>query len=138
MKYLGLALLILAICCVSVQAADVILITDKDNPVSSLSEKDVKQIFLGKKTSWDDGSTIIAFTQTNPQVTELFAQKYLRKSFQQFNLYWKKAIFTGKGTPLHELSDSTKMKQFIAAQNGSLGYILDSELDETVKKIEIN
>lgn len=137
MKRFILAISILILSCSYAQAADIILITNNDNPVSSLSEKDVKQIFLGKKTSWDNGAAIHAFTQKDQQNTELFTQKYLKKSSQQFSMYWKKAIFTGKGTPLPEVTNDPDMKKIIAAQKGSLGYILDSELDNSVKRVEI-
>lgn len=124
-------------CCTAGYAADVILITNKANPVSSLAAADVKNIFLGKKTSWDGGSKVTAFTQKNDAVTDDFTKQYVSKSSQQFYMYWRKAIFTGKGTPLVEVEDSGRMKKIVAAERGSIGYILATELDDSVKQLNV-
>jgi ABC-type phosphate transport system substrate-binding protein len=124
-------------CCTAGYAADIILITNKSNPVSSVSAADVKKIFLGKKTSWDDGSKVVAFTQKDDAVTDPFAKQYVKKSSQQFYMYWRKAVFTGKGTPLVEVNNSAEMKKIIAAKAGTLGYILATELDDTVKSLAV-
>lgn len=138
MKRISILIAIMILfCCTVGYAADVILITNKSNKVSSLSVADAKNIFLGKKTSWSDSSKVTAFTQKNSAVTNLFAKQFVRKSSQQFYMYWRKAVFTGKGTPLVEVDDSEQMKKIVASKEGSLGYILATELDDTVKKVDV-
>ena len=119
-------------------ADQIVLITNKANPVSVVSARDAKNIFLGKKSKWDHGATIMSYTQADEGVTEAFAQQYMSQSAKQFSLYWRKAIFTGTGTPPAQVSDSASMKQMIAANAGSLGYILESELDDTVSVVKVN
>jgi ABC-type phosphate transport system substrate-binding protein len=124
-------------CCTAGYAADVILITNKSNPVSSLSATDAKNMFLGKKTSWSDGSSVTAFTQKDDAVTDVFAKEFVKKSSQQFYMFWRKAVFTGKGTPPVEVENSEQMKKIVASKNGAVGYILESELDGSVKKLSV-
>ncbi len=94
-------------------------------------------MFLGKKSSWSDGSTVTAFTQKDAAVSDLFAKKFVKKSSQQFYMFWRKAVFTGKGTPPVEVENSEQMKKIVASKSGAVGYIMDSELDESVKKLAV-
>ena len=136
MKRISLLIaLMILFCCTAGYAADVILITNKSNPVSSLSATDAKNMFLGKKSSWSDGSTVTPFTQKDADLTNPFARKFVKKSSQQFYMFWRKAVFTGKGTPPVEVESSEQMKKIVAAKNGAIGYILESELDDSVKKL---
>ena len=139
MKRLCILVIFMVLFCFTVgYAAEVVLITDKSNPVSALAASDAKNIFLGKKTSWSNGSVVTPFTQKNTAVTEPFAKQYVKKSSQQFYMFWRKAVFTGKGTPPVEVADSSQMKKIVASKEGSLGYILATELDDTVKKLDVN
>jgi ABC-type phosphate transport system substrate-binding protein len=138
MKRISLLIaLMILFCCTAGYAVDVILITNKTNPTSSLSATDAKNIFLGKKTSWEDGSKVTAFTQKDDAATEPFAKEFVKKSSQQFYMYWRKAVFTGKGTPLVEVDNSAQMKKIVASKDGAIGYILASELDDSVKKLNV-
>ncbi|MDG5467320.1 phosphate ABC transporter substrate-binding protein [Deltaproteobacteria bacterium IMCC39524] len=138
MKRISLLIaLMILFCCTAGYAADVILITNKLNPVSSLTATDAKNMFLGKKTGWSDGSTVTPFTQKDSAVTDPFAKKFVKKSSQQFYMFWRKAVFTGKGTPPVEVENSEQMKKIVAAKNGAVGYILKSELDDSVKKLSV-
>ena len=132
-----MALMIL-FCCTVGYAADVILITNKSNPVSSVSTTDAKNMFLGKKSRWSDGSAVTAFTQKDVAVTDSFAKNFVKKSSQQFYMHWRKAVFTGKGTPPVEVENSEQMKKIVASKTGAVGYILSSELDDSVKKLDVN
>jgi len=118
-------------------AAEVILITNPGNSISTISTQDAKNIYLGKKSTWNDGSRVIAYTQENAEITGQFTKTFIKKTAQQFNLYWRKAIFTGKGTPPNEVENSDQMKNRVAGGNGTIGYILASELDSSVKKLQV-
>ena len=119
-------------------AADYILITDNSNPVTTLSAKEVKNIYLGKKSVWSDGSHITVFTQTVSNVNRPFMKEMVRKTPQQFSTYWKKSLFTGTGLPPKDYSSDDAIKAAVAAKPGAIGYIQASSLDDTVKQLEIN
>ena len=139
MKYIT-AILVFALLSVSgvALAADYVLITDNSNPVTTLSAKDVKNIYLGKKSVWSDGSHITVFTQTVSSVNSAFMKEMARKTPQQYSTYWKKSLFTGTGLPPKDYSSDDATKAAVAAKPGSIGYIQASSLDDTVKKLEIN
>jgi ABC-type phosphate transport system substrate-binding protein len=119
-------------------AGDYILITDNSNPVTTISAKDVKNVYLGKKTVWSDGSHITVFTQTSSSVNKAFMKEMARKTPQQYATYWKKSLFTGTGLPPKDFTSDESIKAAVAAKPGSIGYIQASALDDTVKQLDIN
>jgi ABC-type phosphate transport system substrate-binding protein len=129
--------IVLAFIATAASAAEVAVIANPGNPVAVLSEQDAKNIYLGKKTTWSDGTPVVIYTQANPAVTEAFAQAVLKKSAQQFELHWRKALFTGQGTPPQEVKDSEQMKKQVAAQRGAIGYVLAAEVDGSVKRLSV-
>lgn len=140
MKYLKILFLILMFSGVTASAfaADFALVVNKNNTLTSLSENDAKQIYLGKKTSWSNGQTIVLYVQHDEAVTRSFVDSVTKKTVQQFYIYWKKALFTGTGTPPIELKDDAEMKKFIAADPRGIGYISRDALDGSVKEVKLH
>ena len=92
MRYLTVVL-VLALLFVSsaALAADYVVITNDSNPVTALSAKDVKNYYLGKQTSWSDGSKVVVYTQAGSPVNKDFMKQMVRKTPQQYATYWKKS-----------------------------------------------
>lgn len=122
----------------SALAADYILIVNKANTTVSVSSKDAKKIYLGKKSSWDDGGRIVLYSQQSPELTKAFTEGVVKKSPQQFMVFWKKALFTGTGKPPVEVSSDAEMKKVVAQNPNGIGYINASALDDSVKQLQIN
>lgn len=140
MKSFNILFLSLLLCglATSAFAADFALVVNKSNPLSSLSANDAKQMYLGKKTSWSNGQTIVLYSQYDEKVTQAFVDVVVKKTVQQFQIYWKKALFTGTGTPPIELKNDVEVKKFIAADPRGIGYISRAALDDSVKEIKLN
>jgi len=119
-------------------AADFIVITNKSNPATVISQNDVKNYYLGKKTSWSDGSRVVVFTQNSASMNQDFMKQMIRKSPQQYSTYWKKSLFTGTGLPPNDFTSDDAIKKAVAAQAGAIGYISASALDDSVKQLDIN
>jgi len=119
-------------------AADYVLVVNKGNVVSTMNPKDAKNVFLGKKSSWDNGERIVLYSQQDANLTESFTEGVVKKSPQQFSVFWKKALFTGTGKPPVEVADETQMKQAIASDPKGIGYISAAALDDSVKQLVIN
>ena len=119
-------------------ATDYVLITDNSNPVTMISAKEVKNVYLGKKSVWSDGSHITVFTQISSPVNKIFMKEMARKTPQQYSTYWKKSLFTGTGLPPKDFSSDDAVKAAVAAKPGAIGYISVSALDDSVKQLEIN
>ena len=118
-------------------AEEVVLIVNSDSAITSISARDAMNIYLGKKSSWSNGTTVVPFSHGDDAITGTFARTYVKKSAQQLDLYWRKLVFTGKGTPPEKFSDSKLMKRAVASRRGAIGYILKSELDGSVTQLNV-
>jgi ABC-type phosphate transport system substrate-binding protein len=106
-------------------AADFIVVVHAENALFSMTEQDIKQIFLGKKT------------QEDTHAHAGFTQEILGKTPQQFMIYWKKMLFTGKGLLPRSVKTDAEVKAFVASNPDAIGYISPAALDNSVKKLEV-
>lgn len=108
------------------------------NPANanSLDTDTIVKIYLGKTKSFPDGKT--AIPTDIPGGTPLrvdYISKVVKKSESQFKSYWASIIFTGKGVPPQILPDTKAVKDLVARNPDSIGYIDASEVDATVKVV---
>jgi ABC-type phosphate transport system substrate-binding protein len=118
-------------------AADFVLVLNKNNPQPHLSENEAKNIFLGKMTTWNNGVPITMVTQENPDVHEFFVRTIVKKTGPQYTTYWKKALFTGTGTPPLVLKNDAEVKAFVAANAGGIGYVAAHSVDASVRVLDV-
>ncbi len=138
LKFFIFALLLLLLDHAKVEAADFVVVVNKDNPVESLDRSVVKHIFLGKKTFWDDGQHIDVFLQPDSDLHTSFALEILHKSPNQLLMHWKHILFSGTGIPPRHYPDNNSMKEAIAVNPQAIGYIDAQQLDSTIKKIPLH
>jgi len=118
------------------QAADVVIIGNKDIPESSLSKTDIQNIFLGKKTKL--GSTKIAFViLKSGDVHENFLKVYLSRTPAQYKKYWKKIVFTGKGKAPKSLKTEEALVEHVKNTEGAIGYI-GSDTAQNIESDSLN
>jgi ABC-type phosphate transport system substrate-binding protein len=100
----------------------VVVIAHTSVPVDMLSQKEVRRIFLGRKTTWENKTTIRFATLKQGTVHEAFLRRYVKKTPRQFNNYWKKLIFTGKARASPTFDTPEDLIQYVAKTQGALGY----------------
>lgn len=132
---LGTVLLLMSVVCF---AGDFIIIANKSVGESLISKADVKNIFLGKKSTWSDGSAINAVILKGGDVHISFLKTAVKKSKSQFNTFWKKAIFTGTGTPPQKFDNEKAMLDYVAKTPGAIGYVSANMIDDRVNIIKLN
>lgn len=118
-----LALLAILFSPVFSMAEDVLIIAHKGVADSSLDGDDIKQIFLGQKTTWSDSSKIIFVVQDRTKAGDAFLKKYLQKTATQYDTYWKKQVFTGKGRAPYSFSSNQELVDFVSRTPGAIGYV---------------
>ena len=117
-------------------AGNVVVISNSSVPENTLNSKDLSSIYLGKKSTWSDGSKIV-FVVLKDDACASFYKDYVGKSESQFNTYWKKQVFTGKGKPPREFDSAKEMVDFVAATKGAIGYVPAGTGISKVKNITI-
>ena len=114
--------------------ADVVVVVHKDNPITELSQLDVKRIFLGKSKSFSTGAKAIPIDQINTsKIRHEMYKKIIKKSTSQLKAYWSKLVFTGKGSPPLIVDSDLDVLHLVAANPNMIGYMDSSKVDDTVK-----
>jgi ABC-type phosphate transport system substrate-binding protein len=114
--------------------AGVAVVANPANGESKLSAKDIKRLFLGKKSTFPGGSRAIVIDQAEGSATRnYFYKKIVKKKPAQLKAYWSKKIFSGKGAPPPSLANDNEVKSWVNQNPEGLGYIDSSAVDGSVK-----
>lgn len=119
------------------ESSDVLVIANNSVAQADISAKDLGNIFLGKKKSWDGGGKIVPVTLQSGPTHESFMKAYAKKSASQFSTFWKQAIFTGQGIPPKSLNSEEEIVKFVAENAGAIGYISASTAHDGVKVLAV-
>ncbi len=117
---------------------DVVIIANKDVPTSSISGKDLKKIFLAKKTEWDNGSNLGFVTLAGGDIHKVFLKRYLSKSSSQFRRYYRTLVFTGKGKAPLSFSSEGEVVGYVTSTGGSIGYVSAGTSTGSAKVLNVN
>ena len=120
---LPLGMLFLAVPAAADEHPGVVLIAHPDVPDATCSEKNVQRIFLGKKTRWTGGVRIVPVMLRDGETHEAFVDGLLDRSVAKFEIYWKQAVFTGKGIPPRAFDDEGELMAYVAHTPGAVGYV---------------
>jgi hypothetical protein len=138
-KTVFLALLISVMLCLAstTSFAEILIIANQNVHENSLSNEEVKQIFLGKTVKWGDGSGI-QFAVLKGDFHKTFLKEYIKRSSSQYNNHWKMMVFTGKGMKPTAFETEKEMVQYIAETDGAVGYVSQRTEIGNVKTIDVN
>ncbi len=114
------------------------IIVHKDNPVTSLTLPDLQRIFRKQTRMWPSGESVVPvdWDSTNP-LREEFSDKVMRHSIREMADFWVQQNITQGLTPPTTLRSTRAILRFVASVPGAIAYVPASELDETVKRIDI-
>lgn len=124
------------LCIVTIAKADIAVIVHPSSTVSSLSNEEIKRIFLGKIQSFPNGKMAVPINQdVDSPVRQVFNKVVCKKSKSQYKAYWSKLLFTGKGTPPADVGDSIEVKQLVSQNPNFIGYVDASVVDNSVRVV---
>jgi ABC-type phosphate transport system substrate-binding protein len=114
--------------------ADVVAVVSSTSAITSLSNAQVTDIFLGKVNRFPNGTLAVPIDQAegSPARDEFYAT-FAGKSPAQVKSLWAKIIFTGRGQPPKAVANSIEVRKLLAANPQAISYIERSALDSTVK-----
>jgi len=95
--------IILIITFITFLDADIKIIASPICKVESLSQNEIKNIFMLKKRSIEEES-INVLDSLDKETYAIFIKKYLNKSSRKMKVYWTRMLFTGKKIPPKKLS----------------------------------
>lgn len=116
--------------------AEETLVVNGASSVAGLSADQMKDYFLGKKTSWDDGSKVVIVVIKDGATSDALLAK-LGKNSQQFNTSWKKLVFTGKGSMPEQVESDDALIALVAKTPGAIGLVDKAKVKDGVKAIAL-
>ena len=117
---------------------DVVIIVNRENPVKTVKKSVLARYFLKKTTRWDSGARVVPIDLTvSSPVRQEFSEGVLQKSPHEVEEYWIAESLTGGKLAPEIVSDPALVKKRVAADAGALGYVDKTQVDETVKVVEI-
>lgn len=103
----------------------VAVIINKDNPLESLEEGDIKKIYTNHMLNWPGGApiTIYDLVIQNP-LREAFSQKILEKSPSTVAEEWAHLKITNQAkNPPHTMKSESLIMRRVASEKGAIGYV---------------
>lgn len=116
-------------------AAETIIVNPKTGS-AAMSEDEIRDIFLGKRTTWDDGSKVVVVVLKDG-VSHAALMKLLGKSPSQFSTGWKKLVFTGKGSMPEQVDNEDALVDFVARNPGAIAFVDAGKVKDGVKAIPV-
>ncbi len=114
--------------------AEIAVIANAGNSEASLTAKQVKKIFLGKKNAFPGGAAAKPVDQAaGSAVRDAFYQKVAKKNADKMKTYWTQMVFSGKASPPETVSDDAAVKAWVASHKDGIGYVDKSAVDGSVK-----
>ncbi len=117
----------------TVSAEETVLVNGA-SALTTISDDDLKDYYLGKKASWPDGSKVTVVVLKDGASHESLMKK-LGKSTSQFSTGWKKLVFTGKGSMPEQVGSEDELVAFVAKTPGSIGYADAGKVKDGVKAV---
>ncbi len=124
--------------CASLQASALEVVTnplvnEKTLPLSSL-----RAIFSMRKTQWSNGTPIRVYVLGDKNsIHAQFSKQILGVFPHQLRRAWNRQIYSGTGQSPHIVNTEDEMRQQIETMPGAIGYLSEDQLNDHVRKIEI-
>ncbi|MFL0798155.1 MAG: phosphate ABC transporter substrate-binding protein [Cellvibrionaceae bacterium] len=116
-------------------AESVSVVVSAKSSVDSLTENDVKRIFLAKRDDFPNGDPAIPLDQEEgSSAFEAFYRNVVKKSSDQLQAYRSRLVFTGKGQPPKQMA-ANEIEKLVAQNPSVIGYITGDVTSAGVKVV---
>ncbi|MBT0586757.1 hypothetical protein [Alteromonas oceanisediminis] len=123
---------------IGAQQVDTYVIAHPAVTQASVSERQLRRIFMLKQRTWDSGEPIslIVFSSDNNKHSQ-FLKQTLKLFPYQLEREWNKLIYSGQSAPPMIATSTQNMLKLVSNTPGAIGYIVSSAPDQAVKIIEV-
>ena len=134
-----LALLLATTVSFAAHAASWKLVANNSVSTTTLSKKQVADLFLKKTAKWDSGAAVVPVDQVDASTArEAFSKAVHGKSAAAVKSYWNQQIFSGRDVPPVEKRTDNEVLSFVRSTPGAIGYVSDGTPTDGVRVIAVN
>lgn len=119
--------------------ADIAVIVNPANPVATLSEDDVRRIFMGRMRLFPDSNESVEALDQEEESAAFgdFYQAIARLTPAKLKRQRASYLFSGKGRLPTTLKDDAAVLEYVASHPGAIGYVTQEKLDTRVKTVMV-
>lgn len=138
-KTVSLLVLFLIAGTLAVSAQSYKIIVNEANATASITKQDASNIFLKKKSKWDDGTKIEPIDLAASSATRAaFSEDIHGRGVGAIRSHWQQAAFSGAGTAPLERGNDADVVAFVKSNPGAVGYISAEATADGVKVLTVN
>ncbi len=119
--------------------AEIKIIVNQNVKQNFISKKEIKKIFQGRQSTWDDGDNIIVVILKENKIFKEFLSTYVKTNPTQFKNVWRRLIFTGKVTSdqIQLFKSEEESIAFLLNTKNTIGFTTLEEIPSGLKIIKI-
>lgn len=123
----------------SARTAGFKVIVNSDLDVTTLTKKEVSQLFLKKTMTWDNHVKVVPIDLAAAAETrEEFSKDIHGKSVSAVKAYWQSRVFSGRDVPPLEKESDASVVEFVRNNPGAIGYVSADADVRGVRVITVN
>jgi ABC-type phosphate transport system substrate-binding protein len=134
---MGLSSLVLTLALsISLARADIVVVVSSKSSITALTNSQIVDIFLGKRTRFPDGSPATPIDQTEGSVArDEFYARFATMSSAQVTAFWSRIIFTGRGQPPKSVTTGADVKLLVSSNPNAIAYIDAKLVDSNLRVV---
>jgi len=114
------------------------IVTNRANPVTSLTRAEAARLFLKKETAWPDGKPVLVIDQERGSaVRQAFSRDVHQKDADAVAAYWQTAVFAGRDVPPPVARTDAEVIAFVMTSPGAIGYVAAGAETDSVKVLTL-
>lgn len=135
-RFFSIPLLILSLAFTLPAQAEIVVIVNPANPLSTLTREQLIDIYMGRSAHFPSGRTTwpIDLPDKSPIRSDYY-DKLVNKSVAQINAFWARLMFSGRATPPHVLADPLSVTQQVERNPDAIAYIDSKDVTDKVKVV---
>lgn len=132
--------LLLLICILSSthsSADEILVIVNPDNPIESLDQKQIQQLFLGRMSLFPNSEVKVSAVdqEENSKAYQHFYKNVMNINDTKLKRYRAYYLFSGKGQVPKTMDSIKALIQYVSKNPNAIAYINKQDLNDSVKVV---
>ncbi|MCR9204344.1 MAG: hypothetical protein NXH75_07200 [Halobacteriovoraceae bacterium] len=118
---------------------EIVIAVNKTSPRTSISMREIKSIFTGEQSEWEDGEEILVIDyKRDTQIKKTFCKKVLKISQVQLYKKWIRASLLGKSSQVVLVGEQDEVVKHLIKNPTSVGYLeKDALKNSKLKRLKV-
>lgn len=104
----------------------------------SISPSELKRVYLEQTLTLSDGSHAEPVLRRTGNTHQAFLKKYLDRSDEDLQSYYRALVFSGRGTMPKQLASDAEVVSYVTKTRGAIGYVDGESRTEGVKILTVS